>query len=209
MWDIVWSGVVGPQLQGGTVANNLYCLRSRFIQMHGTAAFFKNIVYGTVALVGYEPSNLDRMAERKPNLWYCNYCSKFKGSHFTRELKSRVTCECQVASGTWTVEDETLEETKARVLAVLQPYWIWLHPTLTFGFQSLGRNLSYARTLPEPQSLLIIWTFERETLEETKSCLARQDLVPSNSQIQPSKAWLRYLMLDRLLAYYGICIDYW
>jgi hypothetical protein len=36
--------------------------------MHGTTAFFKNIVHGTVALVGYEPSNLDRMAERKPNL---------------------------------------------------------------------------------------------------------------------------------------------
>jgi hypothetical protein len=49
--------------------------------MYVTVANIENTVRGTVVIIRSESSDLDRMAERRPNSQYCSYCSKFRESH--------------------------------------------------------------------------------------------------------------------------------
>jgi hypothetical protein len=64
------------------VAINLNrAVRSRFIKLYSIIANSENIVYGTVAIVRLKSLNLDRTIERRPNLRYCSYYSKFRGPH--------------------------------------------------------------------------------------------------------------------------------
>ena len=95
----------------------------------------------------------------------------------------------KVAFGT--VENETLEETKSCALL-----HVWFHPTLTFSFQILQRSLAYTCTTCTTHHV-ISWTWDIGG-NQVLPRFHKQDLVPSNSQIQPPKFWFWIPMLPKL-----------